>query len=223
MKLTQVLKEEKIDMHDYQLKLAIRKAILSVTLTWILYGPVIFLGLSFLPTNYTSYIETSYVVLIIFVLGLYVGFRNYREYKDLFSHVNAINMIKDGDFPLGEFKHFSLTYNSYKENLEKKLDLLKMYSPFSLLAYGAGLIIEDKAKLKTIPGINVSFTLSEIMSVCGLILSVVFVFWIQRTYSKYKYFNQLYIRYESEFIRYEERLKGINEIRNIREHNRRRR
>ncbi|MNF07553.1 hypothetical protein D3C80_2077540 [compost metagenome] len=54
---------------------------------------------------------------------------------------------KDFDFPVSEFKSMALTYKSNIEIQEKKLDILKIFSPVPVLIYGLGVYIEKKSRL----------------------------------------------------------------------------
>ncbi|MNK75983.1 hypothetical protein D3C87_955380 [compost metagenome] len=138
----------KFMIKDYQTKLSINKAVISTVTSLIFYGLILYLGQYVLPSQYSELIYNQYVIIGVILVCFLIGFNRYKELKDLFSHVNAISMIKkDFDFPVSEFKSMALTYKSNIEIQEKKLDILKIFSPVPVLIYGLGVYIEKKSRL----------------------------------------------------------------------------
>ncbi|MDR3601429.1 MAG: hypothetical protein P4L49_13275 [Desulfosporosinus sp.] len=184
---------------------AARRGIIRVILLLIFFFLIFQLGTLFLPGDFESWIRRPYMLVFVFGAILYLGYKEYKFFRsDDFAAIYEATRGVDRETALASLKSLALFKETHRNIAEKKLELMKFYSPIPILIYALGVYLDKKPILsETINFIIVKTQVSEALKYLGFGLFFVYIFLIVDFFNSYKNLSFDYCFFQSRVFEYE--------------------
>lgn len=211
--MMEVIDLEQIEEHARS-KMALGEAIWKLIIWIIFVSFLFFIGWILAPSDLRKYLTHPYVVIGVYGYMIYSNVQYGFDFKKRLTVIGEINKIKrTSDYPLAYLKWQATRFKNKVNMDEKRLDLLKVFSPFPLVVYLFGVFLENK--LQTNIGIISfwlgNFSFRDVIMFVGVALFIIYVIIIREAYLKYRGDLLTYSLFEQEIASLEEQIKAKKE------------
>lgn len=164
-------------------------------------------GYLLLPATFKGIIlNIKFIWVLIFIVIIYslLVYKDFKKEHDILIATDKIYQCYR-EKAIIEFKVLYSLFETKSKIAEKKLDILKFFSPFPLLIYFLGLYIDNKSVLfKTIDIATYTIGINYILMYLGFGLIVLYLYSLIKVYLLYKEKFEIMQKFHEEIIRCEE-------------------
>lgn len=169
---------------------------------------IIQLAKVFLPESFQSILSNKYIYFLLLAYIIYEGFKKYFRIKRYLDISDVISDIRRDDYPTSSFKSYILSYENSRNIAEKKLDLLKLFTPIPILIYLFGIYVDNKPILNRILEFgSYNISLNEALMYIGVGAIFTYIYFLKTIFTEYKSSSNNFVRFQSGLLEHEEKIE----------------